>query len=333
MLKFGHSAYFVLLLIIPILILIYFVSIKQKDKLLNIFGDNKFVAKMFNGKNNKRTIIKFTLLIVAIAFIILALTSPQMGTKEEKVQRKGIDVVICLDLSKSMLAEDVLPNRLRKAKLLMQEMLSKLDGDRVGLVVFAGNAYLQMPLTVDYSSLLLYLRALNTNAIPTQGTALGEALEEAEKAFNTKDDKYKSIILISDGEDHQQDAIDYAKDVSKKGTKIITVGVGTTQGGTIPFYNQNEVKIGEKKDANGEVVVSKLNEKMLKELADAGKGHYYILDNANQVADFISKDIAKMETKTINDKVFTNFVEQYQYFLAFGLLLIFVDVFIKYKKD
>jgi Ca-activated chloride channel family protein len=216
--------------------------------------------------------------------------------------------------------------------LLIRELASRLDGDRVGLVVFAGRAYLQMPLTVDYSSILLYLKSLNTNSIPTPGTAVGEALAQSEKAFMAGDTKYKSIILISDGEDHQQDAIDYAKEVSSEGTVIHTVGVGTPGGGTIPVYDERGNKVGEKQDAEGNRVVTKLNEPMLQDLAKAGNGQYYYLDQTKQVAAFLAKDIAKMETKTIQDKIYTDYVNQYQYFLALGLLCILADTLIPYRK-
>ena len=182
-----------------------------------------------------------------LLFLILALAQPQMGTKMEKIERKGIDVMIALDVSNSMLSQDMAPNRLEKSKLLIQTLLKKLDGDRVGLVIFAGNAYLQMPLTVDYSSLLLYLRSINPNSVPTQGTIITDALQQSEKAFKTEDKKYKAIIVITDGEDHEENAINKAEEIASEGTRIFTVGVGTPSGGTIPLYDQNGRKAGEKK--------------------------------------------------------------------------------------
>lgn len=283
-------------------------------------------------RNEKKSLIKFVVFNVILFFLIIALAQPQMGTKMEKVQRKGIDVMIALDVSKSMLAQDVVPSRLEKSKLLIQTLLKKLDGDRVGLVIFAGNAYLQMPLTVDYSSLMLYLRSVNTNSVPTQGTIITEALEQSENAFNATDKKHKAIIVITDGEDHEENAIDKAEELASDGTKIFTVGVGTPNGGTIPIYNESGNKVDEKRDENGQLIISKMNPNMLQALAKAGNGNYYVLDNSKQVSDFISKDIAKIETKTINDKVFTDFVEQFQYFLVFALLLLITDFFITYRK-
>jgi len=283
-------------------------------------------------RNEKKSLLKFIALNVVLFFLILALAQPQMGTKMEKVQRKGIDIMIALDVSKSMLSQDVAPSRLEKSKLLIQTLLKNLDGDRVGLVIFAGNAYLQMPLTVDYSSLLLYLRSITTNSVPTQGTIITDALEKSEAAFKETDKKHKAIIVITDGEDHEENAINMAEELASDGTKVFTVGVGTANGGTIPVYDQNGQITGEKKDENGAVIISKMNANMLQALAKGGNGNYYVLDNTKQVAEFLSKDIAKMETKTINDKVFTDFVEQFQYFLIFALLVLMADFFITYRK-
>ena len=332
MLHFEHKEYFLLLLLIPLVIALYFYFQIQTKKQLEKIGNIELIKRLMPNRNEKKSLIKFVLLNLIFFFLIVALAQPQMGTKMEKVQRKGIDVVIALDVSKSMLSQDVVPSRLEKSKLLIQTLLKKLEGDRIGLVIFAGNSYMQMPLTVDYSSLLLYLRAINTNSVPTQGTNITSALEKAEQAFNSTDKKHKAIIVITDGEDHEENAIDKAEELASDGTKTFTVGVGTANGGTIPLYNESGNIIGNKKDENGQDIISKMNPNMLQALAKAGNGNYYILDNSKVVADFISKDIQKIETKTINDKVFTDFVEQFQYFLAFALLFLIVDFFITYRK-
>jgi Ca-activated chloride channel family protein len=332
MLHFEHKEYFLLLLLIPLAIALYFYVQLQTKKQLQKIGNIDLIKRLMPDRNEKKSLIKFIVFNVILFFLIIALAQPQMGTKMEKVQRKGIDVMIALDVSKSMLSQDVVPSRLEKSKLLIQTLLKKLDGDRVGLVIFAGNAYLQMPLTVDYSSLMLYLRSVNTNSVPTQGTIITDALEKSENAFNATDKKHKAIIVITDGEDHEENAIDKAEELASDGTKIFTVGVGTPNGGTIPIYNESGNKVDEKKDENGQPIISKMNPNMLQALAKAGNGNYYVLDNSKQVADFISKDIAKIETKTINDKVFTDFVEQFQYFLLFALLLLVADFFITYRK-
>ena len=308
MIRFEHKEYLLLLLLIPISTALYFYVVRQTKNRLEKSGNIDLINRLMPDRNEKKSIAKFILFNLILFFLIIGFAQPQMGTKMEKIQRKGIDVMIALDVSKSMLSQDVVPSRLEKSKLLIQTLLKKLDGDRVGLVIFAGSAYMQMPLTVDYSSLMLYLKTINTNSVPTQGT------------------------IITDGEDHEENAIDKAESITSDGTKIFAIGVGSKQGGTIPEYDENGNKTGDKKDENGEPIISKLNENMLQALAKAGEGNYYILDNSKTVADFLSKDIAKMETKTINDKVFTDFVEQFQYFLAFALLLLFIDFFITYRK-
>lgn len=332
MLRFEHKEYFFLLLLIPIVISIYFYVQYQTKKQLEKIGSIDLMKRLMPDRNEKKSLLKFIALNVVLFFLILALAQPQMGTKMEKVQRKGIDIMIALDVSKSMLSQDVAPSRLEKSKLLIQTLLKNLDGDRVGLVIFAGNAYLQMPLTVDYSSLLLYLRSITTNSVPTQGTIITDALEKSEAAFKETDKKHKAIIVITDGEDHEENAINMAEELASDGTKVFTVGVGTANGGTIPVYDQNGQITGEKKDENGAVIISKMNANMLQALAKGGNGNYYVLDNTKQVAEFLSKDIAKIETKTINDKVFTDFVEQFQYFLIFALLVLMADFFITYRK-
>lgn len=332
MLHFEHKEFLFLLIIIPIIVAFYLWMRYQTHQQLKKIGNIALIKRLMPDRNEKKALLKFIVLNVILFFLIIALAQPQMGTKLEKIQRKGIDVIIALDVSKSMLSQDVAPSRLEKSKLLIQTLLKKLEGDRVGFVIFAGNAYLQMPLTVDYSSLMMYLRSVNTNSVPTQGTIITEALDKAENAFNAGEKKHKAIVVITDGEDHEEDAIDKAEELASDGTKIFTVGVGTKNGGTIPVYDQKGIKVAEKKDENGQTIVSKLNANMLQALAKGGKGNYYILDNSKQVADFLSKDIAKIETKTINDKVFTDYVEQYQYLAVLALLLLILDIFTTFRK-
>jgi len=331
MLQFAQIKFLYLLCLIPISIAIYYYWHSKKEKLLKNLADKRIIHALLPERSVQRTHLKFALYLITLLCFILALAQPQLGTKEEKIKRKGIDIVIALDLSRSMLAQDIAPNRLQKSKLLIQELLKNLDGDRVGLVIFAGDAYTQMPLTVDYSSMLLYLKSLNTNSVPTQGTAIAEAFNQSAALFDEKQRKYKAIILITDGEDHQEDAIDAAQNLATDGVRIFTIGAGTKTGAKIPITNQQHT-VTYKKDAEGNDIITKLNEDILQALAKAGNGNYYNLDNSKLVAKLLSKDIAKIETKTINDKVFTNFVEQYQYFLVLGLLVLFINIFIPYKK-
>ena len=332
MLQFAHIEYLWLLMLLPISIIIYLVWHQKKKNILAQLADKRITSVLLPNRNSKKTHIKFGLYLLSLVCFVFALAQPQLGTKQEKIKRKGIDIVIALDLSNSMLAQDIAPNRLQKSKLFIQELLEKLDGDRIGLVIFAGKAYTQMPLTIDYSSMLMYLRSINTHTVPVQGTALEEALKQSDVLFNKKDKKYKAVILITDGEDHEENAIDIAEDMASTGTKIITIGAGTKQGGKIPVTDNQGNIIEYKKDTDGNEINTTLNENMMQALAKAGKGNYYILDNAKLVADLVSKDIAKIETKTINEKVFTNFVEQFQYFVLIGLIFLLINLFIDYRK-
>ncbi len=332
MLQFAHITNLWLLVSVPLSILIYWIWYQKKKAILNQLADKRITNILLPNRNPQKTHLKFGLYLLSLICFILALAQPQLGTKQEKIKRKGIDVVIALDLSNSMLAQDIAPNRLQKSKLFIQELLKKLDGDRVGLVIFAGKAYTQMPLTVDYSSMLMYLRSINTHSIPVQGTALAEALGQSETLFDKKDKKHKAVILITDGEDHEENAIDLAEELASTGVKITTIGAGTKQGGKIPIIDAHGNTIDFKKDAEGNEINTALNENMMQALAKAGKGNYYILDNAKTVADLVSKDISKIETKTINEKVFTNFVEQFQYFLLIGLIFLLINLFIDYRK-
>lgn len=332
MLQFAHITNLWLLVSVPLSILIYLIWYQKKKAILNQLADKRITNILLPNRNPKKTHLKFGLYILSLICFIIALAQPQLGTKQEKIKRKGIDVVIALDLSNSMLAQDIAPNRLQKSKFFIQELLKKLDGDRVGLVIFAGKAYSQMPLTVDYSSMLMYLRSINTHSIPVQGTALAEALGQSETLFDKKDKKHKAVILITDGEDHEENAIDLAEELASTGVKITTIGAGTKQGGKIPIIDAQGNIIDYKKDTEGNEINTALNENMMQALAKAGKGNYYILDNAKTVAELVSIDISKIETKTINEKVFTNFVEQFQYFLLIGLIFLLINLFIDYRK-
>jgi Ca-activated chloride channel family protein len=273
------------------------------------------------------------LLLFALAFLIVGLANPQVGSKQETVTRKGVDIIIALDLSESMLANDIQPYRLEKAKMYISKLLNKFQNDRVAFIVFAGNAYLQMPLTVDYSAFDLYLKNVNTKMLPTQGTAIGEAINLAEQAFDAGENKHKALIIISDGENHDENALQLAKDAHKNGTIIFTVGVGTPKGAPIPILNEQGQEIGRKKDSDGSIVLSKLNEKMLQEIALVGGGNYYRLAGINEEIKNIMSEISTMETKEIQEQVYTDYEDQFQFFLFFAMILIVIELFISTKKS
>ncbi len=331
--RFEHPEYLWLLLAILVLTVIYLGARSIRKKQIASIGDEHLVKQLMPERSTTRKGIRFLLMIFALSFIIVGLANPQVGSKQETVTRKGVDIVIALDLSQSMLANDVKPYRLEKAKMFISKLLNKFQNDRIGFIVFAGNAYLQMPLTVDYSAFDLYLKNVNTEMVPTQGTAIGEAIMLAEEAFDAGERKHKALIIISDGENHDEDAVQKAKEAHKNGTDIFTIGVGTPRGGPIPVLNKYGQEIERKKDKDGSIILSKLNEKMLQEIALNGVGSYYRLGSINEEVKDIMQRISKMETKDIEEQVYTDYEDQFQFFLFFGLILVLIEMFITTKKS
>ena len=273
-------------------------------------------------------LFKFCLLVVALAIGIIGLANLQAGSRTEKIERKGIDVMIALDVSKSMLAQDLSPNRLEKAKQFIARLLEKLGNDRIGLITFAGRAYVSVPLTVDMSALKMNLAGASPTQVPTQGTVIGEAISMARQSFNAKETKYKSIILISDGEDHDEGVADEVKKAVGEGIMINTVGIGSPEGSPI-FDPETRAN---KRDEKGDEVITKLNEKELQEIASAAQGVYLRLGNTDAAADAIAKQISSTEQKNFGDNIFTDYNSYYQYFIGIALLLILIEFFIPEQK-
>jgi Ca-activated chloride channel family protein len=259
---------------------------------------------------------------------VIGLANLQAGSRSEKIERKGIDVMIALDVSKSMLAKDISPNRMEKAKQLINKLLDKLGNDRVGLIVFAGRAYVSVPLTIDFSALKMNLSAANSDMVPTQGTVIGEAISMARQSFNTKETKYKSIILISDGEDHDEEAMKEVKKAVEEGIMINTVGIGSPDGSPIVDDETGQHKL----DESGVEIISKLNEQELQSIASNGQGIYQRLNNTEVCADAIATQINTSEQRNFGDTIFTDYNSYYQYFLAISLLLIIIESFIPERK-
>ncbi len=270
--------------------------------------------------------------MVAVTFLIMGLTNPQIGTKLESVKREGVDIMIALDVSTSMLAEDLKPNRLERAKQFVSKLIDNMKSDRVGLIVFAGGAYLQMPLTVDYPAAKMFLGNINTDMMPTQGTAIGEAVNLAMKSFESGETKNKSLIIITDGEHHDEDAFDVAATAAAAGIIIHTVGIGTHKGAPIPIYRRGR-QADYKKDKKGSIVLSKLNEAALKKLAVSSNGQYYFMTGGKEEIVEIMKQIASMEKKEFEERVFTDYDDKFQYFLGLALLFIILEFFISERKN
>lgn len=328
MLRFQHIEYLWFLLAIPLLIFLYVSWLRLRKKKLQQVGDLQLVEALIPAFDQKRTHLKFTLICTALFFGVIALANLQSGARSEKVQRKGIDVMIALDVSKSMLAKDVSPDRLGKARQFISHLLEKLSSNRIGLIVFAGKAYASVPLTVDISALKMNLNAATPDLVPTQGTVLGEAIGMARQSFNTKETKYKSIVLISDGEDHDESAIDEVKKAVAEGIMVNTVGVGSADGSPIWDADKNE----NKKDQEGNEIISKLNEAELQNIAQSGQGIYRHLTNTESASQAIADQINTIEQKSFGDSLFVDYNSYFQYFLVLSLFLFIIDVFIQPGK-
>jgi len=281
-------------------------------------GEQRLVSEQLQGSIPGRPASKFILLAVAFTVLVIGWANLQKGSGTEEVQRKGVDVIIALDVSKSMLARDIQPDRLARAKQLIMSMIDKMKNDRVGLVVFAGRAYLQVPLTIDYSAMKMMLQHVKPDLVPTQGTVISQAIDMATQSFSQKERKYKSLVIISDGEDHDENAASKAKEAAETGTVIHTVGIGSPEGTTLFDPETKSVKL----DENGTPVVSKLNEDELRSIASAGRGTYSLLRNADDVATRLVDEIDGMEQKSLGAVVFSSYASYFQYFLAIAFVLL-----------
>lgn len=324
MFRFESASFFWLLLLIPVLIFLYLRYLSWRRKSVRLLGKAEMVQQLLPGAIPGRATTKIVLTLLAIVSGIFGLVNLQAGDQSSSVMRRGVDVVFAIDVSKSMLAKDISPDRLSRAKLLVQAMLSKMSNDKVGLVLFAGRAYLQSPLTMDYGTIKMLLNTTNTSSAPTQGTVLSDAIEMSQEAFDKRDRKFKTIILISDGEDHDARAVELAKQAAEDGIIIHTIGIGSPAGAPIfdPETGSNKL------DQNGQEVITKLNEAVLKEVAEAGRGTYQLLANNNLAAGNLLNEIAKMESRNMGANMFLHYKSYYQYFLLFSLLLILVNIFI-----
>ena len=333
MFRFEHSEYLYGLYLLPVFALLFFYLWYRRRKLLENFADKKLHHILFSSHSNAKSVIKMVIFLVAFELLILAAANPQIGTKMEEVKQTGIDVMICLDVSLSMQAEDIKPNRLDKAKYQISTLIKKLRGDRIGLIIFAGNAYVQFPLTSDYSAADLFLFAVDENFVPQQGTAIVSAINLVVKSFDYKVNTQKAIVIITDGEDHEGDitkAVDAAVD---KKIKIYTIGLGSADGVPIPVYNSRGVQAGFKQDKNGNIVLTKLDEDILKQIASEGSGKYYRGSNYEDQLDMIYKDLSSLEKTEFGVKKVTDYEPRFYYFLAPAIFLLVLEFFISERKS
>ena len=318
------------LITIPVFVIAYIIITKRKQRQLMEFGDPELMAQLMPDASKSRPIVKFTLLIVALALLIVAAARPQYGQQEKTVKRQGIEVMVALDISNSMLAEDVAPNRLDRAKQMLSKMIDNMVDDKVGLVVFAGEAFTQLPITCDYVSAKMFLNTISPKLIPTQGTAIGAALQTAIRSFGSQEsDAGRAIILITDGENHEDDAIAAAKQAQELGIQVFVIGIGKPEGSPIPVPGTNDYI----KDRSGQVVVSRLNEEMCQEIAQAGKGAYVRCDNTNTAMRALQQELDRIATTDLETTVYADYNEQYQSFVLIALLLLVIDFFILMRQN
>ena len=327
MFKFENYIFFYAFIALPVMLGIfiwYWFSLKRKIKKL---GEFELTKSLIPDVSKTKKVVKFILFIFGISGLILALCNLQSGNKMEEVKREGADIIVCLDVSNSMLAQDLSPNRLERAKFALEKMIDKLQGDRLGIIVFAGEAYVQLPITTDYSAAKLFLGGINTQMVPTQGTNIGAAIRKALESFGKDDGKNKTIVVITDGENHEPEAIEAAEEAAKANIMINTIGIGSESGVPIPLVT-NGIIGGYRKDKDGNTIVTKLDKTLLQELAGKTNGIYVQATNADIGLDAILDKLSTLDKKAIDSKMYTDYEDQFQWFLALALIFLTLEFFI-----
>lgn len=332
--KFSYDYILWFLFLVPPLAAVTVWYWKRRNRDIAAFASARLFHKIAPAVVQRRAILKPVIWIIAFAVLVFGLAGPRFGAVNEITERRASDIVIALDVSRSMLAEDVLPNRLEKAKLAISTLFKKLKGDRVALVVFAGKAYVQLPLTNDYAAGEMFLEAVNTDMVPVQGTALGAAIEKSRACFpaDEKDPSGRAIILITDGENHEDNPMEQAELAKSEGTVIYTVGIGNPKGSPLPVY-QNNLVVGYKTDQSGKTVVSKLNEKILTDIAGATGGIYVQGNNTITALDRVMKEIDSLEKKEKTGSRYTENENRYQFFVLFGLILLVAEYLVSERRS
>lgn len=327
MLYFAHIEYLWLLLLVPLFFVLFAIGCRLRRKRIERLGEPELVASLMPSFSNARSWVRVTLFSIGFFFFVIGLSRPLIGAKLKEHQTKGIEIMIALDVSNSMLAEDYTPCRLDRAKLAVSRLVDKLRDDRIGLVVFAGSAYVQLPITTDYVSARMFLNSISTESVPVQGTALSDAISTSARSFSAQSEKSRVIIVITDGEDHEGDPVKAAKQAVEMGARVFTIGVGSPEGKPIPVNGELL------KDKNGEIVVTRLNEDLLKEIAAAGNGAYVRAGNSEFGLNPIISEVSKMDEEKLNSIVFEEYDEQYMYFFAIALFFFVVEMLIGRRKS
>ena len=329
--ELDESKYLYLLFLLPILLLLFLYNQYWKRKKQREFGDLDMVKKLSPEKSVFKPILKLIVMLLALSALILGLVNPKIGTKMETVKREGIDIVFAMDVSKSMLAEDVAPSRLEKSKQIVSQIINQLGSDRIGIVAYAGSAFPVLPITTDYGVAKMFLQSMNTGIVSSQGTSLDEAIKLSSTYFDDKSKTSKLMILISDGEDHSEGAEEAAEEANKLGMKIITIGIGTEKGSTIPL-RRNGIVESFQRDNNNEVVVTKLNQESLTTIAKATKGGYVNGNNTKEVLEYVKNALNNIQKTEFEATQMADFQSQFQWFLGFAFALLFLDIFFLERK-
>jgi len=333
MFRFAHPEYLNALYAIPVLILLFWYLYRNRIKLLEKFADKKLHRILLPDFSGIKNWFKTGLILFALILLILAAANPQVGTRVQEVKQSGIDVFIALDVSRSMLAQDIKPDRLDKAKYQISTLINKLRGDRIGLIIFAGQAFVQFPLTTDYSAANLFLDAAGVNSVPEQGTAIASALDLATGSFDYKTSTQKVIVIITDGEDHEGDIMKAVEGAKDKGIKIYTIGLGSATGVPIPVYNAQGQQVDYKKDESGNIVLTKLDENTLKQIASAGDGKYFRGSTYEDYLDRIYSDLSSLQKSEFGVRKVTDYEDRFYYFLAPAIILLLIEFFVSERRS
>ena len=327
MLNFAQSQYLVLLLLIPVFFIIQAVILKLRRRRLRKFGDESLVSNLMPSYSKGKVWVRLVLFSIGFFFFVIGLSRPQIGAKLKEHETKGAEIMIVLDVSNSMLAEDYSPNRLERAKLAISRIVDKLRDDRIGLILFAGDSFVQLPITTDYVSAKMFLNSISTDSVPVQGTAIGDAINTAMRSFSVQSEKSRAIIVITDGENHEDDPIAAAEQAAEMGVRVYTIGVGSPEGKPIPMDGELL------KDKDGEIVVTRLDEKVLQDVAQAGNGVYVRAGNTEFGLNPIIDNIRKLEDERYSSVVFEEYDEQFMYFLGIALFFFVLEMLIGDRRS
>ena len=327
MINFANARFLLLLLLIPVFFLLHALVLKLRMRRVRKFGDEALVRQLMPSYSKSKAWVRLVLFSIGFFFFVIGLSRPQIGAKLKEHETKGAEIMIVLDVSNSMLAEDYSPNRLERAKLAISRLVDKLRDDRIGLIVFAGNSFVQLPITTDYVSAKMFLNSISTESVPVQGTAIGDAINTAMRSFSAQSEKSRAIVVITDGENHEDDPVEAARQAAGLGVRIFTIGVGSPEGKPIPMDGELL------KDKDGNIVVTRLDEKVLQDIAAAGNGVYVRAGNSEFGLNPVIDDIRKMDDERYSSVVFEEFDEQFMYFLGFALLFFVLEMLVGDRRS